>query len=331
MKVAILGAGSMGTAMVALLSEKEIEISLWARRFEVCKDIMENHVNSEYLPHVKLKSSIKCETNLTDVLTGADLLVFTVPSHAITKVLQQIKSTIALTSTNSDFISLSVVKGIIHSSGRIFASEEIEHFLDNDVAVFAGPTFASEVAKKIPTVTTLASKSANAIDVLKPLLETDYLKVFVTDDVRGVQLCSVLKNIYSIAIGMIDGMGSGDNVRGLFVHYAVEEMRRILTVCGGKAGTIFSPAGIGDFVATAFSEKSRNRSIGSLLGLGIIKNKNYNVGILAEGLKSISTIKKLSDANEISTPIINFVHGVCFRGMLPVQAFRSLENEVFGR
>jgi len=321
----------MGTAMAALLSEKGIKISLWARRYEVCKDIMENHINSEYLPYAKLKSNIKCETNLTDVLTGIDLLVFAVPSHALTGVLQRIKSTDALTATNSNFISLSVVKGIIHSSGRIFASEEIEHFLENDVAVFAGPTFASEVAKKIPTVATLASKSAKAINALKPLLETDYLKVFVTDDVQGVQLCSVLKNIYSIAVGMIDGMGLGDNVRGLFVHYAVEEMRRILLVCGGKTDTIFSPAGIGDFIATAFSEKSRNRSVGSLLGLGIIKNKNYKVGILAEGLKSIFTIKKLSDANGISTPVIDFIYGVCFGGVSPVQAFRTLENEVFRR
>ena len=319
----------MGTAMGALISNKGVEVSLWARRDKVRNDITQNHVNSEYLPGVKLQPNLQCTTNLSDALKDIDVLVLAIPSHALTEILERIRETIVIRGINVNFISLSVIKGTIHPLGRIFASDEIRRIIKNDVAVLAGPTFASEIAQKKPTVVTLASKSKEALETIKPLLETDYLKVFTTNDVRGVELCSILKNIYSIAVGVVYGMGLGDNVRGLIVYYAINEMKQIISLYGGKINTLFSPAGLSDFIITAFSNKSRNRTIGSLLGLGIIKNKQFKTGILAEGLKSISTIKRFSDEKGLSTPVLNFVNDICFKEITPFQALSNLEIKFF--
>jgi glycerol-3-phosphate dehydrogenase (NAD(P)+) len=329
MKITILGAGSMGTAMASLLSEKEVEICIWARREEIRKEIMKNRVNYEYFPYLKLKDNIVCETNIAQAIANADLLIFAIPSHALIKVLQLIRTTKVLEMTNSNIVSLSVIKGIIRPFGRMFASEEITHQLGGNVAVFAGPTFASEIIQKVPMIATLASKSVNIARTLKELIETDYLKILITDDIRGVELCSILKNVYSIALGIIDGLGLGDNIRGLIIHYAINEMRNLLPIFGGKMETLFTPAGIGDFIATAFSQKSRNRSLGLLMGLRIIKNRKHSPGILSEGLKAVSTIKRISNLKGISTPIIDFVYDVCFNAIPPFCAFKKLQNELF--
>lgn len=327
--ITIIGAGAMGTAMGNHIAEKGFKVTIWARRGEVCTSINTKHINYDYFPTIRLNKNILCTTNLKNAVSNVDAIIIAVPSHAMSEISVKIRN------LGDNFPPvLSVIKGIEYPSNKL-PSEIIKDTLNCRIAVLSGPTFALEILQKMPTVAALASVSEDILSFYKAILETDYFRVIPTTDIKGVQFCGVLKNVYAIALAITDGIGLGDDMRGLIVFKAVNEMKSLITAWGGDEDTILGPAGIGDFIATAFSNKSRNRTIGLLIGLGIIKppvqleaRRLSNKGILAEGLKSLLSVKKIANDKNIWTPILDFEYDIIYHGKRPQQSLVELLKRV---
>jgi len=309
LKIAVLGAGMMGTALSVLVAEKGCNVTLWARRKELCEKMLKLKENPDYYPGVKLPPRISPTNDLAESVDNADVVFIALPSHAIPEVARKISSIIP-----KDAIVVNVAKGISYPPPKLLSEVLTESGFKN-VAVMSGPNFAYELIRKIPSITVLASKDTRTLNVVSDLLKSNSLLVKTTKDVVGVQVGGVMKGIISIAVGIADALEMGDNVRGLLFTEGVREMIELCRILGGKIETILGPAGLGDLASTAFSLKSRNRAIGYMLGFGLsfktlddaIKEK-----VVVEGTKSLIAIREISEERECTLPVVDTLYEILY-------------------
>lgn len=322
--MAVLGAGAMGTSLSSIIARNGHIVKLWVRNKDLCEIIKRTKENPKYLPKVKFNSNIYPLSNLEECINDVKIIIFAIPSHAIREV-----SKIVSKYDYNDTVALSVAKGIEFPSLKRMTEIISEEMRGIRVAVMSGPNFATELANDVPSTTVIASPYDDINILLKSLLYSNSLIIETTKDIIGVELCGIIKNILAIAIGIVDGINSGHNTRGMIMTWGFKEMIQICVSQGAKIDTILGPAGVGDMITTSFSDKSRNRMLGYMLtqkNIGFQTN-NERLGPLTEGRKSVLAIREMALKRDIPIYLIEFVHQVIYKNVEPRKALKIIINQ----
>ena len=320
MKVGVIGAGSLGTALAQTIAQNVDEVYLQLRRANLADSINDTGFNLEYYPNVKLMDNIVATTDLKD-LAECKVIFLSVPSSAFRLTLSDLKEVIP-----KDTILVTTAKGIEYPSLKTMGNL-VEEFFDDNYVALSGPNFASEIVLNLPTVSNIASKNRQNALIVKDVLSTKQFKVKIIDDVVGLEICAVIKNINAIANGICEGMNVNENARYGVLTKGFEDTIKIIESVGGKASTAGEYCGFGDLVLTSTSFESRNHTLGMLYGQRIIVDEKAS-GIVFEGKNSIMAIKDICDDHNINSVIVNFVYDVIVKHTLPKIAFRQLWKNI---
>lgn len=311
-RVAVVGAGSWGTAMAAMLGRK-VPTALWARRPDLAARMAHEHRNPEYVPAVDLPGLVTPTASLAEALDGAEVVVMAVPSHGFRSVLAQ-----ALPSLGVDVPVVSLTKGMEQGTNRRMTEIVADLAPANPVGVLTGPNLVQEIVAGQPTASVVAVEGGGAASVaadLQQLFSTDAFRVYTNPDLVGCELAGSLKNVIAIAAGMADGMGFGDNTRAALVTRGLAELSRLGTALGGRPLTFAGLAGMGDLVATCISRQSRNRYVGEQLGRGrTLDEITLETRWVAEGVRTSQVVVELATQAGVETPIAEQVDAVLHRG-----------------
>ncbi len=304
-RVAVLGAGSWGTTFAKILADGGSHVTIWARRPELAREISESKRNSDYLPGINLPRTLWSSSRLPEVLEGAEQVYLSVPSQSLRENLRIVRELIP---TDARIVSL--MKGVERGTGaRMSEVIRAELGIDGErVAVVSGPNLALEIAKEQPTAAVVSSENLDTATEVAKTATNRYFRSFVNQDVIGTEFGGVLKNLIAVAIGIVDGVGYGENTKASIITRGLAEMTDFAVAYGGRAETLAGLAGLGDLIATCESSLSRNNTAGRLLGQGfsyseVIKQMNQT----AEGLASVAPILELALAKHVQMPIVSQV------------------------
>lgn len=320
LNVGVIGAGALGTAISQQISENISELILLLRNKELCDDINNLGYNTQYYPNSKLNDNIKATIDINE-LSDCDIIFLAIPSSAFRKTLEDLKPIV-----KKDVIIVTTAKGIEYPSLKTMGKIIEEYFDDNYVAL-SGPNFASEIMLNLPTVTNIASKSYENSLKVKKVLTTKQFKVKIIDDICGIELCGILKNINAIANGICEGMNVNENARFGILTRGFKDTIMIIEAMGGKSETVHEYCGFGDLILTSTSHESRNHTLGILYGQRLIIDENAS-GIVFEGKNSIKAIKEICSNNNISSGTVNFVYDVIIKKITPTKAFNKLWENI---
>ncbi|WP_308287450.1 NAD(P)H-dependent glycerol-3-phosphate dehydrogenase [Cryobacterium sp. 1639] len=306
--MAVLGAGSWGTTFAKILTDGGADVVLWARRPELAREITEGRRNSDYLPGINLPVGLRATSRLDLALAGAEQVFVSVPSQSLRENLIQAEPFLA-----PEAIIVSLMKGVERASG-LRMSEVIEQVLPIDparIAAISGPNLALEIAKEQPTAAVVSSSSLETAHAVALLATTKYFRSYVNTDVIGTEFGGVLKNLIAVAIGIVDGVGYGENTKASIITRGLVEMTDFAVAYGAQPETLAGLAGLGDLIATCQSPLSRNNTAGRLLGQGY----SYNDVIAqmqqtTEGLASVGPVLELAGAKGVDMPIVEQVRQV---------------------
>ena len=304
-RVAILGAGSWGTTFAKILADGGASVALWARRPELAREISQSKRNSDYLPGINLPRSLWASSSLPEVLEGAQQVYLSVPSQSLRENLRIVRELIP----NEAYV-ISLMKGV-EKGTRFRMSEVIEQELKIGparIAVASGPNLALEIAKEQPTAAVISSANLETATLVALTATNPYFRSYVNTDVIGTEFGGVLKNLIAVAIGIVDGVGYGENTKASIITRGLVEMTDFAVAYGGRAETLAGLAGLGDLIATCESSLSRNNTAGRLLGQGytyaeVVKQMSQT----AEGLSSVAPILELALAKGVEMPIVSQV------------------------
>lgn len=316
LNVGVIGAGSLGTAIAQIMSENVNEVLLHVRKQELCDDINNKRYNTQYYPSQKLKENIKATVDVDD-LKNCEIIFLAIPSSAFRDTLKNLKEVIS-----NDTILVTTAKGIEYPSLKTMGDLISEYFDENYVAL-SGPNFASEIMLNQPTVTNISSRNPENSRKVKEVLATKQFKVKIIDDIKGIELCGVLKNVNAIANGICEGMNINENARYSILTRGFIDTIRIIESFGGNSDTAHEYCGFGDLILTSTSFESRNHTLGILYGQRLIIDEVAS-GIVFEGKNSIKAVKDICDNNSIHSDIVNFVYNVIIDKQAPIKAFNKL-------
>lgn len=320
MKVGVIGAGSLGTALSQTISENVDQLLLHVRKQELCDDINNIGYNTHYYPNRKLNDNIKATTDLNDLI-DCEIIFLAIPSSAFRPTLKNLKEIIP-----NDTILVTTAKGIEYPSLNTMG-DLISEYFNNEYVVLSGPNFASEIMIKQPTLTNIASRNPENSKKVKEVLTTKHFKVKIIDDIRGIELCGILKNINAIANGICEGMRINENARYGILTKSFEDTITIIEAFGGVSETAHEYCGFGDLILTSTSTESRNHTLGILYGQRLIINEAAS-GIVFEGKNSIMAVKDICANKNINSNIVDFVYDVIIERMNPVKAFNILWEKI---
>ncbi len=323
MKFAVLGAGGWGTAVARLLANGGHETVLWARDSQQAEAIRRNRRNAKYLPDVNLpQEHLSITSDLTEAAAhGA--LVLAVPSFGVADLLERLASLVAPGPT-----VINLAKGLDRASKRTM-SELASHALPGANAfALSGPSHAEEVGADVPTAVVLAGRDLELGAHLQREIATARFRIYLSEDIRGVELCATIKNVIALATGISDGLGYGDNSRGALITRGLAEMVRFGRTFGAEEATFFGLSGLGDLVATCTSEHSRNRYVGVQLGRGESVDRILGkMNMVAEGVHATTVVHEIAQERGIEMPITEAVYRLLRGEADPL----SLVNEIMTR
>ena len=331
MKVAVLGAGSWGTAFAKVLVDAGNEVTLWARRPELADEINSAHRNSRYLPEITLPDGLRATHDTSTALEGAAAVAFALPSQSFRENLTEWTSQLP-----PDASLVSLMKGVELGTTKRMSEviAEITGAGPERIAVVSGPNLAMEIAREQPTATVIACVDEVRAIALQEACSTSYMRPYTNDDVIGCELGGAVKNVIALACGIATGMGFGDNTLATVITRGLAETSRLGVELGADPMTFAGLAGMGDLVATCSSPLSRNRTFGLRLGLGetLDQAQAATHGQVAEGVKSCRSVLDLARRHGIDVPITAAVEAVCFGGlslrdMLPMLMSRTTKSE----
>ena len=318
MKISVIGSGSWGCAIAALLAEKGFSVTLWSWQKEESDLIAASHENKTCLPGIKLPGSIEYTYDL-NAAAAAELYIFAVPSHAVYKTAEQFAR-----AANPEIPIVNVAKGF-EKNGLKRLSEAISTFCKNPVVILSGPSHAEEVARKIPTTVVAASENAKAASLVQDIFMTDYFRVYTHDDVIGVEVGGALKNVIALCAGISDGLGLGDNTKAALMTRGLAEISRLGVAMGANPHTFAGLSGVGDLIVTCTSMHSRNRRAGLLIGRGMSPgDAQEKVQMVVEGVYATEIAFALSEKYGVSMPITHAAHEILFENMPPRNAVLKL-------
>ncbi len=315
--ICIAGAGAIGTAMGQVMSHcKTLDVTLLSVEPEVVSDINTLHINRAYFPQIRLNPLLKATMDET-VLEKADIVFLAIPSGAIVPYVQKIKPLL-----NPRALVVNLAKGFAADKTTITASLQKE--IQNPVCSMKGPTFARELMNNIPTAMTVGTADHKVHEMLRDVFTNTTIHTDFSDDISGVEVLSILKNIYAIIIGIVDAHFDSPNLRFLVFTKAFNEMRRLLLLLGGRQETMFLYCGIGDFGLTALNDLSRNRTLGLLIGKGFF-SEEISGKVVLEGRIAVDIIvQRLKDLQQDpqNYMLLNELHKI-FNGSYEVKKFVS--------
>jgi len=321
MRVGVIGAGSWGTA-VAAMTAGSAETVLWSRREALAATINANRANDDYLPGVLLPPGLRATADLEEAVAAADVLIMAVPSHGFRAVIEQTRPHVP-----AGVPIVSLTKGI-ETGTLLRMTEVVVEVLDADparVGVLTGPNLAREIALGQPAAAVIAMRDAPTAADLQHLLMNPTFRVYTNPDVVGCEAAGALKNTMAIAAGMAHGLGFGDNSKAALVTRALAELTRLGIALGGQPLTFAGLAGMGDLIATCFSDQSRNRRVGVALGEGQPLDRIVaEMRMVAEGVKSTEAVLALADRHGVEMPIATMVGLVLYQGRKPTDLVMGL-------
>jgi glycerol-3-phosphate dehydrogenase (NAD(P)+) len=332
-KVAVMGAGSWGTAYGLLCHDAGGSAHLWARRVAVADEINGEHRNAGYLPGIELPESVRATADPAEALAGADVVVLAVPSIGLEEQLDDWGGEVP-----ADVPVVSLVKGVDVATMR-FGSQVIIDSLGCDpdrVVVVSGPNLARECAQRLPAATVAASHDLLRAEIVQRSVMAPSFRVYTNPVRTGVEVGGAVKNVVALAAGIAEGMGFGDNTKATVITRGLAEMQRLGVALGGQPLTFSGLAGVGDLVATCTSPKSRNRTVGERLGRGErLDDITGQMNMVAEGVKSAHAIVELARRNDVDMPIAQAVVEVVHDGADPREAMaglmtRTAKPELYG-
>ncbi len=313
--VAIIGAGSWGTALALLLAEKGVEVRLWGHRPEHVQALIADNQNRAYLPGFIFPAALRPLQSLDEAVAGAGVVVMVVPSHAYRQVFTDI-----MAAAGAGIVFVSATKGIENQSLNTMTQVMAGCFAESGAspplcAVLSGPSFAQEVARQVPTAITIGCADDDAARSLQGLFSTDYFRVYTSSDIIGLEISAALKNIIAVAAGICDGLDFGSNARAALITRGLAEMTRLGVMLGAKQETFFGLSGLGDLVLTCTGALSRNRHVGLELGRGkTLEEILDSMNMVAEGVKTTKSVYDLVNKLGAEMPILEQVYEVLYRG-----------------
>ncbi len=321
LKITVLGAGSWGTALGALVARHGHAVTLWGRDAQGTAGIDREHENRRYLPGIVLPDTLRATTDMALALREAELVLVVVPSHAFTETLQ------ALAPLRPAAAGVAwATKGFEPGSGR-FLHEVAEDLLGPDVplAVVTGPSFAKEVAQGLPTALTVHSHEAAFAQVVAEVLHGPEFRAYTGEDMIGAELGGAMKNVLAVATGVADGMQLGLNARAGLITRGLNEMLRLSAALGARPETLMGLAGLGDLVLTCTGDLSRNRRLGLALGRGqSLDDAVREIGQVVESVQTADEVMRLAERLGIELPISSAVRDVLHGDLSPSEGLQQL-------
>lgn len=318
--IALLGAGSWGTAIAVHLAKSGNRVILWARNREHVREMQESNINQRYLPDCLFPPSLTATHDLEEALQQANHCIIGVPSIAFTSLVQNIPKPPQGLAW--------LTKGLDPDTHTLFSDIIAQQWgSDYPVAVISGPSFASEVARDLPTALTLAGNNAPFQQSMHGLLHQNNLRVYLSNDVIGVQLCGAIKNVLAIACGISDGLGYGANAKAALITRGLAEMRRLGNALGARDESFMGLAGVGDLVLTCTDDQSRNRRFGLYLGRGEdLTAAEEKIGQVVEGKHNAKQVCSLARQHGIEMPICMQIEALLTTSLTPQEAVANLMN-----
>ncbi len=326
-KIAVIGAGSWGTALALLLSEKGFQVFLWAHRAEHVVALKKNKENTSYLPGFFLNERILPTSSLEEAVKNCSVILMVVPSHVYRDVFVNL-----LPFLNINAHIVSATKGIENNTlltmtqimEDVLAKKRPSGFVSK-LGVLSGPSFAREVAAGIPTAVTVSSKREETAKLLQGVLFTERFRVYAGTDVLGLELGGALKNIIAIAAGICDGLGYGTNTRAALITRGLAEITRLGVTMGANPLTFSGLGGLGDLVLTCTGDLSRNRMVGLKLGQGMgLAAILEEMEMVAEGVKTTKSARALAQKHKVEMPILEQVYRVLYEDKPCAEAVQTL-------
>ena len=305
MKITILGAGAFGLALASIFKENKNSVTVWSRFEEEVILLRKNNTN-EKIKNIKLPEDIKYTSDLNLAIENSEIVVIAIPAQFVDNLVKQLKPIV-----KKQYI-LIASKGIENDTFS-FLEEVVRRGINTrKIAVISGPTFAVDIANKYPVGFTLASRSWMTREVIKKTLVNSHVKVRASRDVVGVEVCGSIKNVISIAAGMIEGMNYPESTKAMFITESLHDLKNLIKALGGNKKTILTFAGFGDLLMTATSTKSRNFTFGKMLGENKSKEEieKYRKETTIEGLYTLESIYKLIKKKKVYMPIIYLIKDI---------------------
>lgn len=323
-KVAVIGAGSWGTALSVVLADNGNDVRLWSHRQEQVEQINKTHKNEKYL-QTTIPEQIKAFYNLGEAVKDVTAVIIVVPTKAIREVCQQLNSALKQSVT------------IIHASKGIepktlkrvseMICEELDDYKYEDIVVLSGPSHAEEVALRQPTTVTVSSVNTNNAEMAQDLFFNNYFRVYTSPDILGIELGGALKNIIALGAGISDGLGYGDNAKAALITRGLAEIARLGTSLGANPLSFLGLPGVGDLIVTCTSVHSRNWRAGNLLGKGVkLDDVLEQMGMVVEGVRTVKAAYQFAEEQQVEMPITTGIYQVLFNDKDPRDVVEQLMN-----
>jgi glycerol-3-phosphate dehydrogenase (NAD(P)+) len=318
--IAVLGAGSWGSALALLLARNGKPVRLWGHEDAHMQALHTEQENSRHLPGHPFPKTLSLYTSLSEALAGISDVLIVVPSHAFTALLQAIKPLL-----HDHPRIMWGTKGIDPNTNTLLSDCVHKAYGDIPMAILSGPSFAREVAQKCPTAATVAGNNDALIDDVMGWFHCDYFRVYSSYDLIGSQVCGVVKNVLAVAAGLCDGMTLGINARSALITRGLAEMQRLCVAMGGDAQTVSGLCGLGDLVLTCTGDLSRNRRFGLALGAGkTLDETKREIGQAIEGVFNAAQVQYLAKEYNVEMPICTQVYRILQGDIAPKAALLEL-------
>ncbi len=318
MKVTIIGTGAYGLSLALMFNKNKCDITMWTKFEDERKMLESKRASEKLLPKVKIPKNIKFTTDLK-VVKDSNLIVIALPAQYVDDIAFELSKYY----NKKQHICIAT-KGIEQDTCLFIDDVLGKHIKTKNIAVISGPSFAIDIASNYPIGLSLGTKSKSTEKLLKKYLQNESLKLRVTDDLIGVEVCGSIKNVIAIAAGILSGLGSNESTQAMFITESLHDIKGLIKALGGNPKTILSFAGFGDLLLTCTSTKSRNFSYGKLIGEKSKNINNYLDNHTVEGLYTLKSIHKLINNKKVDMPIIDLIYDIIFNDKDPNNLLKFL-------
>lgn len=316
--IAIIGSGSWGVALATHLANMGHNVKIWSF-LEEERDLINNDKKCKFLPNLTLPQGIMCSTDFKEVIEGADFILHVTPSKFTRDTFKQYKQYVGKTPI------IICSKGFEKETMKTLDEVILDELPEARVGALSGPSHAEEVSIAIPTVLVMASKNKEVRELVQDAFMCSHMRVYTSEDIKGVELGGALKNIIAFCAGVAAGVGFGDNTFAALITRGLGEISRLGVALGGQKDTFFGLSGLGDLIVTCLSEHSRNRRAGKLIGQGkTLEEAKKEVGMVIESIDNIDVAYALSQKYNIEVPIINTAYDVIYNKLDAKEAVEKL-------
>ena len=316
--IAIIGSGSWGVALAVHLAKLGNNVKIWSF-LEEERDIINNEKKCKFLPGLELPENIYCSTDFEEVIKDSEFIIHVTPSKFTRNTFKQYKQYVK----NKPIIICG--KGFEKDTLETLDEVILEEMPEAKIGVLSGPSHAEEVSVAIPTALVIASKHQSILKLVQDTFMSEKMRIYTSNDVKGVELGGALKNIIAFCAGVAAGIGLGDNSFAALITRGLKEISRLGIELGGKEETFYGLSGLGDLIVTCLSEHSRNRKAGFLIGQGMsLDDTKKEVGMVIESIDNIEVAYELGKLHNIEMPIVETVYKVLYEQLNPEEAVKNL-------